>query len=1373
MPRIFRQFWLGAAGGLLAVALGRSTAAGPDLTPESMPRVPARTPTEARQTFDIRPGFHAELVAAEPLIHSPVAVAVDESGAAYVVEMRDYSERRPEALGRIRRLTDTDGDGRYDHATVFLDNLPWPTAVTCWNGGIFLGATPDLIYAKDTNGDGIADVREVIFSGFAQRYAPFATNQLNVQALLNSLQWGLDNRIHGATSMSGGEVRRVDSAFTRNWRQQYETPSGGPNSEAPAGPVSLASRDFSFDPRTLDLRAEPGGGQHGMSFDDAGRKFVCSNSDHLQWLSYADQNAPANPFHDLPGARRSIASDGAAAEVYRRSPDEPWRVLRTKWRVAGVVEGMIEGGGRPSGYFTGATGVTIYRGDAYGPDFAGDAFIADCGSNLIHRKKLRRQADGSGWIGERAADEARREFLASTDNWFRPVQFYNAPDGCLWVVDMYRETIEHPWSIPPNLKRNLDLDSGRDRGRLWRLAPDSWAQTATRRTIDRNAPTPELVQLLNHANAWHRDTAARLLWERRDPSAQPELIRLVQEGRSGVGRRHALALLAAGRNLTEPILRRATQDADEGVRGQAFREIAVQLAGRESSAASTWNGLLNQSAAHETHEEVQLEIAFALGSPSLRSADRSGGLGALLAARSELVRSAALHASAGSELVFWEARVNQTLPEVSALVRELTLVLGRRAQPAEVTPMLQRLLTLQPAASGHLLGAVLAEGLARSGHRLAEYLPTGELQPWLNSALATVKPPSASEAAVRLLAWDARRETSTQLLALAAAAPDALAAAALNALRQHPSLLTNATALRTAWTSASPSRRAQLTDLWLRNPQGARTLLTIADLPNRTADPSTWSASQIAALRNHAVPEIREHARRLLGEPPASRQVVVDQFAPALSRRGDPAHGGRIFQERCATCHAWHGQGITLGPDLASVAANGPEKLLVAILDPNREVAPNFAAWTLETTDGETVSGIKARESTTTVTLRLAGGAESTVERARLRSLETAGRSLMPEGLEQGWQAQDLADLLAFLAGESLAKEGAQQTPTRRSTSVAGTGRRGDEHVSPNPTPALSADLASPFGLVRGPDGALWFCEFEGQRIRRLDTNGNVSTVAGTGRTGYTGDGGPALAATFNQPHELRFDGQGNLFVADMNNQAIRRVDHQTHIITTYAGNGRAGYSGDGGPATAATFRQPISLQFAPGGDLFICDIGNHVIRRINPQTGLIATFAGTGRAGPTPDGAPLNGTPLNGPRSLDFDPRADLWLVTREGNQVFRFDLTAGQIHHVAGTGAKGFTGNGGPARLATLSGPKGIAIARNGDAYLADTESHSIRRIDARTGFLELAAGTGTKGDGPDGDPLASQLNRPHGVWIEPDGTVYIGDSENHRLRRVDSAH
>jgi streptogramin lyase len=353
------------------------------------------------------------------------------------------------------------------------------------------------------------------------------------------------------------------------------------------------------------------------------------------------------------------------------------------------------------------------------------------------------------------------------------------------------------------------------------------------------------------------------------------------------------------------------------------------------------------------------------------------------------------------------------------------------------------------------------------------------------------------------------------------------------------------------------------------------------------------------------------------------------------------------------------------------------------------------------------------------------------------------------------------AATFVFLALLACAPCGAAEIRT-----FAGTGTKG---FSGDGGPAEKAQLNNPFGIARGPDGALYICDTDNHRIRRVSREGIISTVAGSGARGYSGDGGPALQAQLNEPYEVRFDAGGNLFFVERMNHAVRRVDGKTGIITTVAGSGTEGFSGDGGPAAQAQMNQPHSIGFDPSGNLFICDILNHRIRKVDMRTGTISTFAGTGEKKPTPDGARIAGTPLNGPRALDFDRQGNLWLALREGNTVHRFDLSAGVIRHVAGTGKKGFTGNGGPAVAATLSGPKGLSIGPDGNVYLADTESHSVRMIDLRRGTLELIAGTGEKGDGPEGNPLACRMNRLHGVFVDTDGAIFIGDSETHRVRVI----
>ena len=330
---------------------------------------------------------------------------------------------------------------------------------------------------------------------------------------------------------------------------------------------------------------------------------------------------------------------------------------------------------------------------------------------------------------------------------------------------------------------------------------------------------------------------------------------------------------------------------------------------------------------------------------------------------------------------------------------------------------------------------------------------------------------------------------------------------------------------------------------------------------------------------------------------------------------------------------------------------------------------------------------------------------------------------------------------------------------------VLGTGEDGYAGDSGASGQAL---ISQPFGIVIGPDKALYVCEVGSHVIRRVDPEtGVVSTVAGTGQKGNSGNNGPATKAQLNEPYEVRFDTQGNMFFVEMQNHIVRRVDARTGLISLVAGCGERGFGGDGGPATEAKLSRPHSIALDNDNNLYICDIGNHRIRKVQLETGRISTFAGTGERKATPDGAAISGTPLNGPRALDFDGKNSLVLALREGNAIYRLNLQTQTLHHLAGTGQKGYSGHGGPAKKAKLSGPKGIAFGPRGDIYFADTESHTIRVVRMSSGIVETLIGDGRKGDGPDGVAASCRMDRPHGVFVDAAGRVYVGDSNNHRVR------
>ena len=336
-------------------------------------------------------------------------------------------------------------------------------------------------------------------------------------------------------------------------------------------------------------------------------------------------------------------------------------------------------------------------------------------------------------------------------------------------------------------------------------------------------------------------------------------------------------------------------------------------------------------------------------------------------------------------------------------------------------------------------------------------------------------------------------------------------------------------------------------------------------------------------------------------------------------------------------------------------------------------------------------------------------------------------------------------------------------------TTLIGTGKGGFSDTEVN----------NPYGLAIGPDGALYFCDLENSRIRKIDlATKRVSTIAGNGQKAYKGDGGPAIEASLNMPHELLFDAKGDLYIAERDNHVIRKVDMKTGVISTAAGTGMRGFAGDGGLGVKAQFNQPHSIVLDRDGSMLICDIGNHRIRRLRLDSGIIETYVGTGEAATPPEGAPVNKAPLNGPRSMVMGSHGDLYVALREGNSIFRIGREDQKFHRVAGTGEAGYTGDAGPALNARFggtpaspgaarsAGPKGLAYGPDGNLYVVDTESNAIRRIDLKTRIISTVLGTGERGDGPETSPLACKLSRPHAILFVRN-QLYVADSEADRIR------
>jgi putative membrane-bound dehydrogenase-like protein len=972
MARIVITAWL-------SICLAPFLFAQADFSAE-LPRIPPTEPADALATFRVAEGFRIEPVAAEPLVSSPVAIEWDADGAMFVCEMRGYSEDRDEALSRITRLIDSNGDGVYDQRTVYADKLLWPTGLFPYDGGLFVGDAPNLWYFKDTDGDGTADEKRIVLTGFGTS---------NVQGLMNSFRWDLDNRLHIACSSVGGMVREVDQ----------------PESEA----INLRGRDLALDPRDGQFVLTSGAAQHGMCFDDWGRKFVSSNSDHLQQVMYEDRYIARNPYLQAPPSRISIARDGPQAEVFRSSPVEPWRIVRTRLRVGGLVPGPIEGGGRAAGYFTGATGVTIYRGDAWPDSFKGYAIIGDVGSNLVHRKIL--VPDGLQMIGNRI--DHGSEFVSSTDIWFRPAQFANAPDGSLHVIDVCREVIEHPKSLPPDIKQHLDLTSGRDRGRIYRIVPEGYQHRPTPVLSDKSVD--ELVALLEHPNAWHRETAARLLFERADLNAIEPLRRLARQSSSPVGRMHAMYALEGLSALDESTLLDRLRDPHPHV-----RVAAVRLSERIPSTSALRDRLTSMVDDDSIH--VRYQLAFTVG--SIDDFETAPVLAAIIRRDSSdrWVQAAVQSSSLGEAGQLFAILVTDDSFRSTGASEFLSRLAGQIAQQDDARAIRQAVsaVTQLPATASGFALPIAGSAMTQLSDRGELDAANKQLDNMLASAAGVAKDVSAPLAqrvsAIEALTYGTSDQVGETLAALIDnRQPDGVQRAAIKTLGGFPSNQV-VEPLLNQWSGLSPSLREAASEVLFSRSDRLLALLDAVERGDLSAADLSKPRLQIASRSNDAKVSQRA-AKFLTATGSQQREEIVARYRPALDMDGDAARGRTLFAKHCSACHKVEGVGHEIGPNLATIKSRGAETILLNVLDPNREVNPEFLNYVVLTLDGRTLSGMITAESASGLTLKRAESASDQVLRRDIDVLQSTGMSIMPEGLEESLDLQAMADLIAYLMG--------------------------------------------------------------------------------------------------------------------------------------------------------------------------------------------------------------------------------------------------------------------------------------------------------------------------------------------------------------------
>ena len=947
------------------------------------------SPREAQGSLRVLPGFKVELVACEPEIVDPVALAFDEDGRLYVAEMRGYPNGGVGtgniASGKIKLLEDKDGDGFYETSRTFAEGLRFPTSVMPHRGGLLAAVAPDLLYFDGPDADGKAKGKRVLYTGF---------DVANIQQLLSGLQWGLDNWVYGCAGSKGGDITSKEKP------------------DAPA--VTLRGRGIRFHPdKPGSLEPTSGGGQFGLAADDGQHWFTATNSQHLRQIVLPDHYLRRNPNLAVPAVTLDIPDHGAACKVHRISPFEAWRVERTTKRAGGADAKRFSATELvPGGFITSGTSPVIYNGGLFPAKYHGNSFVCDPANNLIHRDLLADQ--GSTFVAQRADENC--EFLASTDVWFRPVAQAIGPDGAIYVADFYREAIETPLSLPEEIKAKMNLES-RGRGRIWRIVPEDYKRPALPQLS--KATADELVRELASANSWRRLTAQRLLVERQAKAAAPALHKLAA-GENPVASVHALWTLDALGALEAAEVERALQSKHMGVVEQALRLAEPRLAASPALRKAV-TGL-----AASDDKRIRFQLALSLGaddSPEARTA-----LAALAKrdAGNPWFATAILSSSAGArgpELLA-SLKGDADLPFLTRLAATIGAGGGNR-DLAQVFSMLDSA-QVAPWQLAVLEG--VGQGLQQGGRPLRTIWdnPPAELKeavakarPFFaraaTSAADEQKPLAERTAAVRLLGigpFAAGLATWPALLSPRQPAEVQSAAVRALAAQDQPQV---AELLVAGWGSYSPTLRREVTEALLARPDRVRALLDAVE--QKKIQPGQIESARVEQLKKHPDAALRQRVQKLFaGVAVSDRQKTIDDYRAALTLKGDAAKGKLVFKKVCSVCHKLENEGFEVGADLlAALKTKTPEALLVDVLDPSREVDPRFLNYVVATKDGRVLTGMIAVESPASLTLRRAEKSEDTILRSQIEDVQATSKSLMPDELEKQLAKQDLADVIAYL----------------------------------------------------------------------------------------------------------------------------------------------------------------------------------------------------------------------------------------------------------------------------------------------------------------------------------------------------------------------
>ena len=971
---------------------------------------PPFAPDQTLAHFRVEPGFTIELMTSEPMVQSPVAMDIDENGRWFVVEMPGYPlDTSP--TGQVKLLEDTNGDGRPDRATVFAEGLVLPTGVMRWKRGVLVTAAPDVIYFEDRDNDGKADSRTVVLTGFAKT---------NPQHSVNHPVYTLDNWIQVGYSGGGGALIFPELFGDRGQPLTFPGAAGVPPFDARSRPIRMR-----LDPPRIEGRS--GRTQYGNTFDQWGHYFTSSNNDHIRHEVIAARYLERTPQLPVPAAQQVISDHGGAAKVFPITTNPRFELLTE------------------SGEFTSACALTYYTGGLFTGEFARSTFVAEPVHNLVHRDVV--DPAGATFVARRGAEG--REFLASTDAWFRPVNFYVGPDGALYVIDYYRPRIEHPeWTASEFHKHPEQFAEGRNRGRIYRVMPVG-ARAFGAPSLGA-ASNEALVDALSHSNLWWRRTAQRLILDRRPGDIRPALEELARQGASPVGRVHALWTLDGLGALDATLVARALGDTEPGV-----RENALQLAEPRLLDSPVVAAAVEARAVVEDQPLVQFQLLATLG--NIKSADARAAERTLFLAHADdpWMQVAALSAGPDRPAIYLDAALAPGSP-IRSRVSDghrafFTLAASAVAADRDASRVGSLISVVAKGSAADAwwqaatlegirrglrggIGAVL-DGARGDLLRLAQ----GPVTSVRKSALLLLGAAGAGDSAEAAAAVEAalsvagdttadadRRADAIALAALGGVdtrvaqferwvnprEPEAVQIAALGALSRVPGEAVGTFAI-TAWPTLTPAARSAAIDLLHADP--LRQKMLVDALGKGTIQSWAMSFSQKRALIMHRDPELRAAARALLEDRPETRAAIVNKYAAAVERGGDAKRGQAVFARTCAACHKLGGGSATdLGPDLSGIRHRPSLALLVDVLSPSQAIAQGYETYLIERTNGRMDAGTLADQTPTTVTLRQAGQ-PLPIARRDIKQITMVPQSTMPADLDKVISPAEMADLLAYV----------------------------------------------------------------------------------------------------------------------------------------------------------------------------------------------------------------------------------------------------------------------------------------------------------------------------------------------------------------------